>query len=97
MSNPGRKETADRSVGLRRLSFNGNFQGVIVEVEIPASSEIVINNPLRSGKQPSGYIIISDRGDGIIKRGNGVWGGDEITFKNISSTSAAEATILVLL
>ena len=97
MSNPGRKETPDRSAGLRRLSLSGNFQGVTVEVSIPAATEIELANPLRSGKQPSGYIIISDRGDGIIKRGDGAWDGDSISFKNISSASTAEATILVLL
>lgn len=97
MSNPGRKETADRSAGLRRLSLAGNFQGVAIEVTIPAATEISLPNPLRSGKKPSGYLIISDRGDGIIKRGDASWDREVVSFKNISSASTADATILVLL
>lgn len=97
MSSPGRKETPDRAAGLRRLSLSENLHGATIDVTIPASTEIEVANPLRGGKVPSGYIITSDRGSGVIKRGDVAWSGEVISFKNISSSSLAEATILVLL
>jgi hypothetical protein len=97
MSNPGRKESPERAIGFRRLSFANNFNGAIIDVTIPAGTEITVANPFRSGKVPTSYIITSDRGDGIIKRGDATWTAETLSFKNISGSSDAAASILVLL
>lgn len=93
----GVKESAERATQLRRLTFEDNFESAEVELSIAASTEVTITNPFRrSGRIPSKWIIVDDRGSGILKKGSATWTVDLLSFQNVSSLSTVDATVLLL-
>lgn len=94
---PGFKEIGERGALLRRLTFKDNFESAEVELTIPAATEITVTNPFRnSGRVPGKWLLIDDRGIGIIKRGTAAWTVDTLSFLNASSTDEVDATVLLL-
>ena len=63
----------------RDISFADNFNGRIVEVDVTALSETLIEN--RLGKIPTGYLQLD--GDFALIKGN-TWNKDWLTFTSTS-------------
>jgi hypothetical protein len=93
----GFKESGERAGQFRRLTFQDNFESAEVEIEISAGVEITVTNPFRnSGRIPSKWIIVNDRGIGILKRGTAEWTVNTLSFLNASSADSVDATVLLL-
>lgn len=93
----GFKETGERAGQFRRLTFADNFESAEIELAIPAGVELTVTNPFRnSGKVPGKWIIVDDRGLGILKRGTAKWTVNTLSFLNASSSDSVDATVLLL-
>jgi hypothetical protein len=68
--------------------------GFVADVTIPPASEISIPNQL--GVVPRYYVIVSDEGLGIIKKGVTPWTNSSLSLRNVSSSSNAIAKVKFL-
>ena len=79
------------STGLRRLTFESNFESFEVNVEIPTTSEFGVRNQLTF--RPTKYIIVSQSGNGLITKGPTEWTDNNLYLYN-NGASDVEATII---
>ena len=78
--------------GVGRLADNPlNGEGFIVSVTIPAGTEVSIPNEMNV--VPRYYTVLSDEGNGIIKRGATTWTTSNVYLRNVSGSSDAIATV----
>lgn len=69
------------TVGLKKLSFQENFDAIDMEgIEIASGSELTIRNKLTY--IPTKYIITSQIGNGLITKGDTPWTISSVSFKN---------------
>lgn len=87
------EELKDLEVGLKKLDFENNFSSFEVTVTIPATSELKIENTLRTGKIPSKRLIVRQTGGGAIIDGTSAWTKDALYLYN---TGASPATVTVI-
>ena len=78
------KNFKELSVGLRSLTLKENFESFIVEITVPASSEISIRNELQV--IPSSMIVLRSYGFNDIVDGQTAWTKDFVFVKNISGS-----------
>lgn len=78
--------------GLRKLSFQDNFNGFIKEdVIISATSEKEVRNELQF--IPSKYIILSQEGNGLITKGTTSW---DLNYLYLYNNGAVDVTATIL-
>jgi len=77
--------------GLRRLTFLENFQSFRVTVEIPATSEVAIENKIRDAI-PTDRVIVRANNSSVVD-GDTAWTKEHVYLKN---TSATPATVTVI-
>ena len=75
----------DLSIGLRRLSFEDNFESFEYRGTISATTEVVVGNKLNF--IPSRYIVLDSTGGAVVGRGPTVWDKDKLYIKNYSATA----------
>ena len=63
--------TRNLAVGLRNLTFSDNFGSDTHTISIPATSEYRLRHGLKI--VPTGYIITSQTGNGVITKGTTAW------------------------
>lgn len=74
----------------RGISFQDNFAGKIVNVDITAGTELVFTNPL--GKIPSGWLVIGGSVPMIVE--GSVWSKDQLSFNSMCFRAAEIGTDL---
>lgn len=72
----------------RGISFQDNFAGKIVNVDLTAGTELVFSNPL--GKIPSGWLVISGSVPMIVE--GSVWNKDQLSFNSMCFRTAEIGT-----
>ena len=86
----------EMQLGLTRLSFTDNFEAFSVEVTIPATTEVLIRNQLKSGQTPTQRIIVRGGvGSEQIVDGDTKWTTDFVSLQNLSG-SEVTATVIFL-
>lgn len=83
----------DLFIGLRRLSFEDNFESFEYTGEIAATTEISVPNQFSF--IPSRYLILDTTGGAIVGRGPTAWDKDRLFIKNYSA-SATVAKIVFM-
>lgn len=80
----------DLQLGLTKLSFGDNFESFEVEVSIPATTELAIQNRLTSGLIPTKRVIVRG-GDGTqnIVDGDTPWSSNFVYLKNVGATDVS--------
>jgi hypothetical protein len=74
--------------GLRRITFDENFESFEVELEIAANSiQRVANRLGRDGIVPRYFLVLDTRDRGVLIR-DGDWDTTNLWLRNISSTSS---------
>ncbi len=68
------------AVGLSRLTFTDNFDSFEFSDTLASGAELTRRNPLT--RIPKGYIIIKQKGNGLITAGETAWTQDSVTLKN---------------
>lgn len=83
-----KKIIRELQLGLTRLSFSDNFNSFIVEVDMPATTEVAIRNQLQDAGVPSQRIILRG-GDGTQNITDGVteWDQNYVYLKNQGATA----------
>lgn len=79
------------TVGLNRLDFSSNFETMEITGTLTAGQELSYRNTLTA--VPKGYIILKQKGNGLITAGDTAWSVDSLTLKNHGAVSV-EFTVL---
>ena len=79
--------------GLTKIAFQDNFESFQVEVVIPASSEIGIDNQARF--IPTRRLIVRQTGGGAITDGDTDWTSDTLYLKNTGGTDATVTVVFL--
>lgn len=77
--------------GLRKLSFNDNFNSFTVDVVIPATSEVAVRNEL--GEIPEGKLIIKTDNIDVI---DSTTTENDVDFVYLENTSGTVANVRVV-
>lgn len=89
------KETLRRMVaGLYDLTFEDNFRGVVVSLEIPAGEEKSVSHNL--GSIPQSWMIITNEDFTAVVRGTERWTDTHASFLNMATTSTFRGRILIM-
>lgn len=86
------KTLRELGLGLNRLKFTENFESFKVTVTIPATSELAIQNKLRSRDVPSERIVVRSDSHEVVD-GDTEWNQNFVYLKN---TGSAAATLTVI-
>jgi len=78
---------------LKKLDFNDNFESFESTVEIAATSNVTIRNPLTF--IPTKYIIVSQTGNGLITKDTTEWTKDNVYLYNNGAVTVT-ATIIFM-
>lgn len=73
------------AVGLLRLSFSENFESFEISGTLAAGTEVSYRNSLTV--IPKGYIIIKQKGNGLITAGEAAWTPQTVSLKNHGAVS----------
>jgi len=80
-------------VGLKKISFQDNFETFIGDFDIPALSELPIANRI-SGAIPEYWIILRKNEGGIyVCEGDTAWSLDYLYLKNTHASLSASITV----
>ena len=75
------------ATGLRRLSFNDNFEGWVQQVSIPAGTEIALQNRLEA-KIPNYKLILRGKaGAESVVDGDTEWNLEKVYLKNVGGST----------
>ena len=84
----------DLDVGLRRLSFDDNFESFKAEsLEIAAGAEARIVNQFNL--IPSGFLVLRQSGGGLITDGPTAWSTDFVYLTNTGGTTATITAVFL--
>ena len=83
----------DLFIGLRRLSFEDNFESFEYSGAIAATTEISVPNRLTF--IPSRYIVVDSTGGAIVGRGPTSWTSDRLFIKNYSATATVAKIVFM--
>lgn len=72
--------TRELAVGLKNLTFEQNFKSFEVVLDISPSEEVSIRNQLSF--IPSRYIIVSQKGNGVVTKSNTEWTQESLFMYN---------------
>lgn len=80
------------SSGVRKLTFDDNFESKTVTVTLTAGGTAKVVNPFPVGVVPSEWFVVDRIGAGGVMRGPDPWG-TELSFEETSGTDAVTATV----
>lgn len=83
----------DLFIGLRRLSFEDNFESFEFSGSIGASAEISITNKLPF--IPSRYIVLDTTGGAVVGRGPTAWTSDRVFIRNYTATATVAKIVFL--
>lgn len=69
----------DLFAGLKRLSFEDNFDTFLADVKLQAGEEVTLENRLSA--PPSKYLVVRQTGNGLLTDGS-VWSAEKVSIKN---------------
>lgn len=79
--------------GLRRLSFEDNFESFEYTGDIAATTEVSVPN--RLGFIPSRMLVVDVTGGCIVSRGPTAWTKDRLFIKNYSASSTRAKVVFM--
>ncbi len=81
------------AVGLTKLSFSDNFDSFEFSATLANGESLSHRNSLT--RIPKGYIIIKQKGNGLITAGDAAWTQDSVNLKN-NGPDTVEFTVVFL-
>jgi len=86
-----KKIIRELQLGLTKLSFNDNFNCFVVEVSLPAMTEVAIRNQLKESQTPTQKIILrGGSGAQNITDGDTAW---DINYVYLQNRGAVTVTV----
>ena len=83
----------DLFIGLRRLSFEDNFESFEFSGAIAATTEVAVTNKLSF--IPSRYIVLDTTGGAVVGRGPTAWNQDRLFISNYSTTATVAKIVFM--